>query len=347
MKRLGPLYIGALVLLSFLGLAIWQSAHSRPVPELAPLPLMVPAATGEIREPIQPIPLRIPLDARKVALGRRLFHDPILSRDNTVSCASCHDLAAGGDDGRAVAVGVGGARGTFNSPTVLNTGFSFRQFWDGRQATLEGQVAEPLLAPHEMGNTWEQILRRLPESEDYRAAFASLYPDGVRRENVQDAIATFERSLFTPNARFDQYLRSLAGDPDGRADAITPAEKKGYALFKSYGCASCHQGVNAGGNMFQKLGVVRPYFQPGRTRDADLGRYRQTRDEHDRHVFKVPGLRNVALTAPYFHDGSVASLDGAVALMGFHQLGRMIAHDDGRRIVEFLRTLNGQVGARP
>src|SRR5579859_8093755 len=202
-----------------------------------------------VNEPIQPIPLHIDLNQNKVALGRKLFHEPKLSTDNTVSCASCHNLTAGGMDNRKYAVGINRQIGTINAPTVFNSGFNFRQFWDGRAATLDDQVAGPIHNPIEMGSNWNEVTRKLNVSPDYVSAFGLLYPDGITPGNISDAIATFERSLYTPNSCFDQYLR-------GNTQAITADELKGYNLFKTYGCASCHQGVNVGGNMYQRLGIV-------------------------------------------------------------------------------------------
>jgi cytochrome c peroxidase len=299
------------------------------------LPADADRASRRLAEPITPIPQPADVLSKKVLLGERLFHDPGLSRDQKVSCATCHDLKRGGVDGKPHSVGVGGTPLAVNTPTVFNSGLNFRQFWDGRAASLEDQAEGPLLHPDEMGATWPAIVAKLKDSAEYSRAFDDVYADGVQAANVKDAIASFERSLATPGSRFDRYL---AGD----AMALSAPEYRGYWLFKSYGCIACHQGANVGGNMFQKLGVMRNYFEDrGNVQPADLGRYNVTKKEEDRHVFKVPSLRNVALTAPYFHDGSAATLPGAVAIMGRYQLGVEIASSDIALIVAFLETLTG------
>lgn len=243
-------------------------------------------------------------------------------------------------DRRPHSIGIGGQEGTANAPTVFNSSANFRQFWDGRADTLEQQIDGPLLSPAEMGAKWEDVLAKLTETPAYLAAFKALYPDGVRRENVKDAIAEFERTLVTPNSRFDRYLR---GDPG----VLTEDEQAGYAKFKRYGCVSCHQGVNVGANMFQRMGVIQDYFADrGHVTSADYGRFNATGLEADRFVFKVPSLRNVAVTAPYFHDGSAGTLEDAVAAMAKYQLGRPLPPGDLADIVKFLRTLTGEFEGR-
>jgi cytochrome c peroxidase len=292
------------------------------------------------REPIRPIPLTVKVDARKVALGDKLFHEPRLSKDNTVSCASCHDLGKGGTDQRARSVGIKGTEGAVNAPTVFNCGLNFKQFWDGRADTLEEQVDGPMQADDEMGSTWEEMVAKLRRLPEYAAGFKAVYPDGIQRKNVKDAIAEFERSLTTPNSRFDQYLR-------GDDRALTDDEKEGYRKFKGYGCISCHQGVNVGGNMFQPLGVMGDYFgDRGNITKADLGRFNVTGEEDDKYKFKVAGLRNIALTAPYFHDGSAATLEEAVSVMAKYQLGRELPPQDLEQIVKFLKSLTGEYNGK-
>lgn len=292
-------------------------------------------------EPITPLPLKQALDQRKVALGGRLFHDPRLSADGSVSCASCHDLARGGVDRRVRSLGVGAAEGNINAPTVFNSGFNFRQFWDGRVESLEDQVNGPLQHPAEMASTWPAALARIGADPGYRAEFAAIYRDGVEQANVRDAIATFERSLVTPNSRFDRYLR-------GDRTAITDAELHGYRLFKEIGCTSCHQGVNIGGNSYQRLGVMADYFGTrGSVREVDRGRFNITGREEDRYFFKVPSLRNVALTPPYLHDGSAHDLSEVVTIMARYQLDLRLSSGDVERIVAFLHTLTGEYQGRP
>ncbi len=329
---------GALVLLLLAACSRSQSVAPRPAPAAAeknfaavePLP----------QEPIMPIPLTIVLDARKIALGQKLFHDPILSHDGSVACASCHPLNRGGTDHRPHSIGIGGQAGAVNAPTVFNSGLNFRQFWDGRADSLESQIDGPTQSPAEMGATWDEMLGRLRRDAGYTAAFNAIYPRGVQRENVKDAIAEFERSLLTPNARFDRFLR-------GDATALTAAEQAGYAKFKNYGCASCHQGVNVGANMFQRMGAMRDYFADrGHLTAADYGRFNVTHNAADKFFFKVPSLRNVALTAPYFHDGTAQTLEEAVTVMAKYQLGRPLPPEDLADIVQFLRTLTGEYEGR-
>jgi cytochrome c peroxidase len=293
------------------------------------------------REPIRPIPLNVAVNGQKAALGRQLFHDPALSSDRKVSCASCHDLSLGGTDQRKYSTGIEGRSGSINAPTVFNSAANFRQFWDGRAATLEEQIDGPIHSRVEMGSAWKQIVPTLLAVPEYMAAFQAIYSDGIQPANIKDALAEFERTLITPNSRFDKFLR-------GDETALTAPEKEGYRKFKSYGCVSCHQGVNVGGNMFATLGAMDDYFlDRGSVTKADYGRFNVTGKEDDRFVFKVPSLRNVALTAPYLHDGSARTLDRAVAIMGRYQLGRHIPREDLELIVKFLETLTGEHEGKP
>ena len=287
-------------------------------------------------EPIKPIPKAVEVDPAKVALGRALFHDPALSKDGTVSCASCHDLSNGGDDGQKVSVGVEGKLGVINSPTVFNVGLNFKQFWDGRADSLEDQIDGPVQSPVEMGSLWPEVVAKLYQDEQYPKLFNAVYPDGISRKNIKNAIAEFMGSLITPNSRFDKWL-------EGDSTALSAEESRGYALFKSYGCVSCHQGVNVGGNMFQVFGVLNDYFKKrGDIKEADLGRYNITGNEADRHSFKVPSLRMTALTAPYLHDGEAATLRDVVDVMFEFQLGRDAPSTDREAIVAFIKTLVGE-----
>lgn len=285
-------------------------------------------------EPIQPITLATNLDPGKVALGRRLFLDVRFSRDATMSCATCHDLARSGVDGRRVAVGLGGAKGRRNTPTVFNSDLNEKQFWDGRADTLEAQIDGPLLDEREMGGSWPNVLRVLRGDDVYSRAFVRLYGKQPVREDVRDALATYERTLRTPGSRFDRYL-------EGDQAALSLAEREGYEAFQNYGCVSCHQGRNVGGNMFQKLGVVRDFVEEEDDVE-DLGRFQVTHREIDRNVFRVPSLRLVSRTAPYFHDGRIPTLQDAIVLMGRYQLGREIPSVDVERIASFLGSLAGE-----
>ena len=296
----------------------------------------LPANDAGAEEPISPIPETVDVNPAKAELGRALFHDPLLSQDNTVSCASCHDLAEGGDDGRVISLGIEGKPGKVNSPTVFNAGMNFKQFWDGRAATLEAQIDGPVQSPFEMGSLWPDVIARLYRDRNYPGMFKDIYPDGINRRNVKNAIAEFIRSLITPNSRFDRWLK-------GDGTALNAQEKRGYTLFKDYGCVSCHQGANVGGNMFQVFGVLNDYFKKrGNITEADLGRYAITGNDEDRHSFKVPSLRMAALTAPYLHDGSAATLRDAVDAMFVFQLGREAPDKDKEDIVAFIKTLVGE-----
>lgn len=297
-----------------------------------------PVATGSVSssEPVHPLPPMPELDPGRVALGRRLFHDPRLSGSGATSCATCHQLGSGGDDGRRYSLRASGAPAPVNTPTVLNAALHFRWSWNGRAGSLEEQVA---LAGHEeLGLEPAEMAARIAQDAAYRAAFQETYGRPIDPEAMVDALVVFQRSLLTPS-RFDRYL---AGDER----ALTDAEREGYALFKNLGCAACHQGVGVGGNMFQRFGVLGDYFADrGDPTDADLGRFAVTGREEDRHVFKVPSLRNVALTAPYFHDGSTATLDEAIRVMARYQLGRDLADDEVAGLAAFLATLTGEGAA--
>lgn len=304
----------------------------------AELAAATPAASGEApltpgpTEPILPLHPAASGDPALLALGRRLFHDPALSRDGTVSCASCHPLASGGSDNLVVSVGVGGAPGSVNSPTVYNTTYNIAQFWDGRATTLERQIDGPLTNPVEMATTWPMVVAHLNQ-QGYAAQFQAVFHQPPSPALVRRALAAFEASLVTSGSRFDHWL-------DGDREALSSEERQGYALFKSYGCASCHQGVNVGGNLFQRLGFFGDYFADrGHQTQADLGRFNVTGRDADRHVFKVPSLRLAVMTPPYFHDGSVANLADAIRVMGHYQLGRDIPDADIALIARFLASL--------
>ena len=273
-------------------------------------------------------------------LGRRLFHDTRLSGDGTLSCSSCHSLDTGGAEHRRTSTGIRGQIGPINSPTVLNSSLNFVQFWDGRAADLEAQAAGPVANPIEMGANWDTVVQTLAADERYRTEFDAAFPgQGLTQATVTSAIAEYERSLLTPS-RFDRYLR-------GETAAITDDERRGYETFRDVGCTTCHRGAGIGGGMYQRMGLVNDYFaeRGGPITEADLGRFNVTHDEADRHRFKVPTLRNVALTAPYFHDGSRETLEEAVRVMGHVQLNRELDADQVRLIVAFLNSLTGELPA--
>jgi cytochrome c peroxidase len=291
-------------------------------------------------EPIAPVPRSVPLDAEKVRLGEMLFHDVRLSRGDVLSCASCHLLAEGGDDNQDRTPGSDGELLNFNASTVFNTALSFRFNWRGNFRTLEEQNEAVLLDPHLMNTTWEELLAKLRADATYREAFATIYSSDIAPADVLDALAIFQRSLITPDASFDRYLR-------GEHDAITPEEERGYQLFKEFGCVACHQGVNVGGNLFQRFGIFHDPFAQWPVRTADLGRFTITGEAKDRFVFRVPSLRNVAVTAPYFHDGRAETLEQAIEEMARSQLGRVLTGREIELIAAFLRTLTGEYRGRP
>ncbi|WP_434657606.1 cytochrome-c peroxidase [Sulfurimonas sp. NW9] len=280
-------------------------------------------------EPITPLPQSVQVNQAKAKLGQALFFDPILSHDNTISCASCHDLHNGGDDGLKFSFGIQGQEGSVNAPTVYNAVFNFRQFWDGRAKNLQEQAIGPIENPVEMGSSFEEIIPKLKKSK-YKKLFDAIYNDGITKNNITDAIAEYEKTLITPNSRFDRYLR-------GDKSALTQKEKEGYELFKSKGCVSCHHGENIGGNLYNKFGIF------NESNSEWLGRYNITHKERDKYFFKVPSLRNIARTAPYFHDGRTYDLKKAVEIMSQYQLGRHITKEEIAKITAFLQSLNGEL----
>lgn len=286
---------------------------------------------------VQPLPKALPVQADKVALGDKLFHDRRLSSDDSVSCASCHDLGARGVDRRLTSLGVNGQRGPVNAPTVFNAVFNHVQFWDGRAANLQEQAGGPPLNPIEMAsNSWQQIIDKLKQDPALTAQFLKVYPDGYSGRNITDAIAEFEKTLITPDSPFDRYLQ-------GDANALTAQQKRGLALFNANKCATCHTGRNLGGQSYELMGVKNDYFaeRGGPIADADYGRYNVTKNERDRYRFKTPTLRNIALTAPYMHDGRTAELHDAVKLMLKYQVGKTLSEGEVNDIVAFLQSLNG------
>ena len=289
-------------------------------------------------EPIRPIIPSQNVDERKAELGFALFHDPRLSVDNTVSCASCHALDMGGVDNHQYSHGVEERLGGVNAPTVYNAVYNFVQFWDGRAKTLAEQAAGPPLNPVEMASeSFDEIIAKLQQDENYVKLFAELYPEGITEATITNAIEEFERTLVTPNSQFDKWLL-------GDDNALTTQELRGYELFKEYSCATCHTGVNLGGESYELMGLRRHYFEERglELTEEDNGRYKQTQDERDRHRFKVPGLRNVELTWPYYHDGSRLTMDDAVRDMALYQCDVELAEGEVQDIVAFLRTLTGE-----
>jgi cytochrome c peroxidase len=283
-------------------------------------------------EPVTPIPQNFPHDSAKASLGKKLFFDPILSKDKTVACVSCHNFRHGGADSRRVSVGIDKKVGHMQSPTVLNAVFNFTQFWNGRAKNLTDQAAGPLHNPSEMGMSSEQVEERVNGDTRYRGTFRAITGRSVITiTDVTEMIAEYEKTLITPNCKFDRYLR--------KEIVLDPSEIRGYDLFKRLGCISCHNGVNIGGNSFQKFGVIVPIVRAANTDD----RFALTKRERDKNVFKVPTLRNIALTAPYFHDGSAATLQEALKIMSVHNLGMKLSAQEINDIIAFLNTLSGEL----
>lgn len=282
-------------------------------------------------EPIQPILPVQQINPAMAELGKKLYFDPRLSKSGFISCNSCHNLSMGGTDNIRTSIGHNWHQGPINAPTVLNSSMNLAQFWDGRAKDLKEQAGGPIANPGEMASTHElavEVLNSIPGYVvEYRQVFGS---SEINIDGVTSAIAEFEKTLVTPNSRFDQWLM-------GDNDAINETEKAGYRLFKESGCVGCHNGPAVGGNSYQKMGLVAPY----KTDNKAVGRYAVTGNEADRMVFKVPTLRNIELTYPYFHDGGAATLKEAVETMGRVQLGKKFSDEENARIVAFLKTLTG------
>lgn len=279
-------------------------------------------------DPIEPVEVKNPA---LVELGKMLFFEPRLSRSGFISCNSCHNLATGGVDNLQTSIGDRWAQGPINSPTVLNSYGQVAQFWDGRAKTLAEQAAGPIANPLEMASTHEMAVKVIASIPGYAPYFKKAFGDAeVNIKRITEAMAEFERTLVTPNARFDKWLK-------GDKNAITQQELNGYKLFKESGCTICHNGAQLGGQSFQKMGVVRPYKT---TNTAEGVKAISGRDQ-DRMTFKVPMLRNIELTYPYFHDGAVWSLEESVAIMGDLQLGKRYTKQEINDITAFLKTLTG------
>jgi len=283
-------------------------------------------------EPITPIEPVKEINSAKAELGKKLYFDPRLSKSGFISCNSCHNLSMGGTDNLKTSIGHNWQKGPINSPTVLNSSLNIAQFWDGRAADLKEQAGGPIANPGEMAFTHVLALEVLESIPAYVAEFTQVFgPDCINIDQVTEAIAEFEKTLSTPNGRFDQWLL-------GNTDAISETELAGYELFKSSGCVACHMGPGVGGSSFQKMGLVAPY----ETKNTAQGLAGVTGQDADRFKFKVPTLRNVELTYPYFHDGEVATLEEAVGTMGRLQLAREFQKAEIDQIVAFLKTLTGE-----
>ncbi|HEX2941446.1 MAG TPA: cytochrome-c peroxidase [Rhodopila sp.] len=291
-------------------------------------------------QPIPNTPPELPGNAAtpaKVELGKMLYFDPRLSKSHTISCSSCHNIGLGGADAEPTSIGHRWQHGGRNAPTVLNAVFNKVQFWDGRAKDLEEQAGGPMVNPVEMASPEKHISEQLKGIPGYRDAFAKAFPgesDPISPANAQKAIAVFEATLITPGAPFDRFLQ-------GDTQALSSEQQAGLATFMNKGCANCHNGINVGGGMYAPFGVVE---KPGAELlpPGDKGRFMVTKTPSDEYVFKVPTLRNIALTAPYFHTGKAWDLRQAVAVMGASQLGIKLSDNDIDQITAFLKSLTGE-----
>ena len=297
-------------------------------------------------EPVEVIPDCIETNPAKVALGKKMFNDTRISLDNTISCATCHVLEDGGADhaDERVSEGINGLQGTVNSPTVFNAVFNIDQFWNGRAHTLAEQAAAPPINPVEMGDqTWEQIIERLSQDASLVAEFKAIYPEeGLTEATVTDAIEEFEKTLITPNDKLDRYLK-------GDKNAMSAEELAGYQAFKANDCATCHYGKTLGGQSFELMSKYGDYFADRKQsrpeiayNDDDNGLFGFTGKAEDMHKFKVPNLRNISKTAPYYHDGTIESLEEAVSLMFHYELGKTATDEQVASITTFLIALDGK-----
>ena len=321
---LSSIVAGTAVAGLFLSTASASELRDQALATFAPLPSTVPAVKDNRITP------------EKIALGKALFFDPRLSASGVFSCNSCHNLGTGGDDNLETSIGHGWQKGPRNAPTVLNSVFNVAQFWDGRAADLKAQAKGPVQAGVEMANTPAQVVATLKSMPQYVAWFQAAFPgeaDPVSFDNMAKAIEAFEATLITP-APFDSFL-------NGDEAALTAEQQTGLTLFMDKGCAACHSGVNLGGNGYYPFGVVE---KPGGDvlPEGDKGRFQVTATPDDSYVFRAAPLRNIALTAPYFHSGKVWNLDEAVAIMGTAQLGETLNGDEVTAIVAFLQSLTGR-----
>jgi len=310
--RIVPIVAGCLALLFVIAVTVGAAPESQ-IPALQD-----PAA----QEPMAPIPPAPAADPLKLALGERLFADLRLSADGSRACTSCHDIRTNGADANRHDEAPDGSELPFNTSTVFNASLSFRLGWEGKFRTLEAQAEASLESPQRMGTSIDDVIRRLSAAPELAHQFKEAYGRGPDKASLLDAIATYERSLLTPGSRFDRWQ---SGDPA----ALSAEEQDGYQLFKSIGCISCHQGVNVGGNLFERQGIFHPLVSP------------------PPEIVRVPSLRNVATTPPYFHDGSAPTLDEAVRRMGNAQLDQTLSDQQMKAIVAFLNTLTGTYRGAP
>jgi cytochrome c peroxidase len=303
----------------------------RKVVTLAVVSSLLAATAVMAKEPITPIRPVQNINLAQVELGKKLYFDPRLSKSGFISCNSCHNLSMGGTDNLKTSIGDHWQQGPINAPTVLNSSLAIAQFWDGRAPDLKAQAGGPIANPGEMGFTHALAVDVLESIPEYVVEFKQVFgTDKVNIDKVTQAIAEFEKTLVTPNSPFDQWLL-------GDKDALTADELAGWTLFKNSGCVACHNGEAAGGTSFQKMGLIEPY----QTKSKVEGLAAVTGKDADRFKFKVPTLRNVEMTYPYFHDGEAETLTEAVDIMGRLQLGKKYSDKENAQIVAFLKTLTG------
>lgn len=282
-------------------------------------------------EPISPIPTDIKVNLAKAKLGQKLFSDTILSKDNSTACISCHNIFKGGADANVVSSGFANKKGNIQSPTVLNSRYNFKQFWNGRARNLIQQADGPINNPAEHNMDAKTVENRVNESLEYKKLFKLVYGTShITYAQVLEAIVEFENALTTPNSKFDKFLRDEI--------QLSKDEKEGYILFKQNGCITCHNGINIGGNSFQKMGTFLEYEVESNYPD----RSKITNNPNHKNVFKVPTLRNINKTAPYFHDGSAKTLKEALTIMAKHNLGVKLKDKEVEKIIAFLKTLDGE-----
>ncbi len=321
--------------------ALWVAGCSSPAREERRENEQITLLASDDDEPLAALPLERDADPVHAALGEALFREPALSGDGKVACADCHFSDRALTDGKKLPKLADRPEGATNAPSLFNVRYLYRLTWAAKFDTLETHLDALIKNPNVMAGTWDKATEHLRAKGGWAERFAAAYVDGLTPGNVRSALLAYERSLVSPSAPFDRWL-------GGDEDAIGQRAKDGYALFKTYGCVSCHQGMLIGGNLLQRFGVMRDYFADrGHVGPGDLGRFNVTQREEDRHVFRVPSLRNVAKTAPYFHDGSAATLAQAVKIMGRYQLGRDLAPDDVASLEAFLESLTGEYRGKP
>ncbi|UTW45612.1 c-type cytochrome [bacterium SCSIO 12696] len=330
------LFLRVVLLPSLLAFSLYFSGNLLAAEAEAPTQHQSPGTSeGEAYLPlIKPLPQSLPVDREKALLGEQLFHDIGLAAGQA-SCGTCHILERWGTDGLAKSIDIRGGFDDMNTLSVFNAVLNFRLLWNGDAETPHQQIDKVMNNDRHMGAGWPIALQYISSREEYIQQFDKLFGGAINPSTVSDAIVEYEKTLITPNAPFDHYLR-------GDNNAIDREQKQGLKLFIEYGCIACHQGTNVGGNMFARFGVFIEPYQSTTASQFDLGRFNVTGKESDRYVMRVPSLRNVAKTGPYFHDGGTKDLKSAVQSMGYYQLGRMIADDEAEKIVRFLESLTGE-----